>query len=54
MGQVVVIGITGSPRWTSTARGLEIGGPQAFGMDNEYEPLGIFSKPKSVINEYSV
>ncbi|KAI6780607.1 uncharacterized protein J7T54_008525 [Emericellopsis cladophorae] len=50
---VVVIGITASERWTSTARGLEIGGPKGFGFhDLEYKPLGKFSKPASVIDEY--
>jgi len=29
--RVTVIGITASPRWTDTPRGLEIGGPEAFG-----------------------
>ncbi|KAG9254169.1 uncharacterized protein F5Z01DRAFT_736979 [Emericellopsis atlantica] len=50
---VVVIGITASEKWTSTARGLEIGGPKGFGFhDLEYKPLGKFSKPASVIDEY--
>ncbi|KAF2001267.1 hypothetical protein P154DRAFT_521963 [Amniculicola lignicola CBS 123094] len=49
---VVVIGITASERWTSP-KGIEIGGPKAFGMDHlEYKPLGQFVKPVSVIDEY--
>lgn len=50
---VVVIGITASEKWTSTDRGLEIGGPKGFGFnDLEYKALGTFSKPVSVIDEY--
>jgi DUF917 family protein len=51
---VTVIGITASDKWTSTPRGIEIGGPAAFGLtDVEYKPLGKFVKPVSVIDEYS-
>jgi len=52
---VFVLGIVASERWTSsTARGIEIGGPMAFGMDEvEYIPLGKFAKLRSVIDEYS-
>ncbi|KAL9069872.1 MAG: hypothetical protein Q9157_006006 [Trypethelium eluteriae] len=51
--RVVVLGITCSPRWTDTPKGLEIGGPKAFGYDNvEYKPLGWYVKPRSVIEEY--
>ncbi|KAI4683315.1 hypothetical protein J4E81_009445 [Alternaria sp. BMP 2799] len=49
---VLVIGITASERWTSP-KGIEIGGPKAFGLDHlEYKPLGKFVKPISVIDEY--
>jgi DUF917 family protein len=49
---VVVIGITASERWTSV-RGIEIGGPNAFGLNHlSYKPLGKFVKPVSVIDEY--
>ncbi|KAF2033121.1 hypothetical protein EK21DRAFT_98439 [Setomelanomma holmii] len=52
---VIVLGITASEKWTSTARGLEIGGPKGFGFNNlKYKPLGRFSKPKSVIDEFNV
>ena len=30
--RVTVLGITCSPRWTDTPRGIEIGGPRAFGL----------------------
>lgn len=51
---VTVIGITASDKWTSTPRGIEIGGPTAFGLtDIQYKPLGKFVKPVSVIDEYS-
>ncbi|KAK7453100.1 hypothetical protein CaCOL14_005055 [Colletotrichum acutatum] len=50
---VVVLGITASDKWTSTARGIEIGGPKGFEMDGlEYVPLGTFTKPRSVIDEF--
>ncbi|KAE8450802.1 hypothetical protein EG329_005715 [Mollisiaceae sp. DMI_Dod_QoI] len=51
---VIVLGIVASEKWTSTPRGLEIGGPKGFGMDEvEYKALGKFQKPRSVIDEYS-
>lgn len=50
---VTVLGIACSPRWTETAKGLEYGGPIAFGYDIEYEPLGVYVEPKSVIQQYS-
>lgn len=51
---VIVLGIVASEKWTSTPRGLEIGGPKGFGMDDVvYKPLGIFQKPRSVIDEYA-
>jgi DUF917 family protein/N-methylhydantoinase A/oxoprolinase/acetone carboxylase beta subunit len=49
---VQVLGFTASERWT-TPRGIELGGPKAFGFDHlEYRPLGKFVKPVSVIDEY--
>ncbi|CZR52674.1 related to D-amino acid hydantoin hydrolase (hydantoinase) [Phialocephala subalpina] len=51
---VIVLGIVASEKWTSTQRGLEIGGPKGFGMDDvEYKALGKFQKPRSVISEYA-
>lgn len=48
-----MIEITASEKWTSTARGLEIGGPKGFGFDEmAYKPLRRFSKPRSVIDEF--
>ncbi|KAJ3879103.1 hypothetical protein F5051DRAFT_404095 [Lentinula edodes] len=49
---VFVLGIQGSERWTSSTRGIQIGGPRAFGMDIDYKPLGIFERPRSIIEEY--
>ncbi|TFY80173.1 hypothetical protein EWM64_g3845 [Hericium alpestre] len=49
---VTVIGITASPRWTTTTKGLELGGPRAFDLDIEYKPLGVYAKPRSVIEEF--
>lgn len=51
---VVVLGITASEKWTSSQRAIEIGGPKGFGFDDvAYKPLGKFSKPRSVIDEFS-
>jgi DUF917 family protein len=50
---VIVIGITASIKWTSTKKGIALSGPEAFGLDVEYKPLGVFTKPKSVIEEYA-
>ncbi|KAK0470131.1 uncharacterized protein EV420DRAFT_1616471 [Desarmillaria tabescens] len=49
---VVVIGIQASDKWTAIPRGIEIGGPRAFGIDIDYKPLGKFNLPVSVIDEY--
>jgi DUF917 family protein len=50
---VILLGITASEKWTSTSRGLDVGGPKGFGLnDLEYKPLGKFSKPRSVIDEF--
>ena len=50
---VTVLGITGSPRWSDTQRGLELGGPSAFGYtEMQYKPLGTYIPPRSVIEEY--
>ncbi|KAF8438026.1 hydantoinase [Boletus edulis BED1] len=52
--RVLVLGITAAPQWTSTQRGLELGGPSAFGFpDTPYKPLGVYCKPRSVIEEYA-
>ncbi|KJX93030.1 hypothetical protein TI39_contig4441g00002 [Zymoseptoria brevis] len=51
--RVTVLGITCSPRWSDTGRGLEIGGPSAFGYDIPYKPVGTYVEPRSVIDEYS-
>ncbi len=51
---MIVLGIFASEKWTSTLRGLEIGGPKGFGLDDvEYKALGKFQKPQSVIDEYA-
>ncbi|KAI3394037.1 hypothetical protein diail_3302 [Diaporthe ilicicola] len=50
---VTVLGIAASDRWTGSARGIEIGGPEGFGIHHlKYQPLGKFVKPVSVIDEY--
>lgn len=50
---VIVLGIAASDRWTSTERGIKIGGPESFGINHlQYKPLGKFVKPRSVIDEF--
>lgn len=51
---VIVLGIAASDRWTGLKRGIEIGGPEGFGIHHlKYQPLGTFVKPKSVIDEFN-
>jgi DUF917 family protein len=51
---VTVLGMTCSPRWSDTPKGLEIGGPAAMGYkDVVYKPLGTYVEPKSVVLEYA-
>lgn len=47
--RVSVIALRAPPVW-ATNRGLEMGGPQAFGLDMEYKSVseGEFEEPKSV------
>lgn len=50
---VTVLGIAASDRWTGTERGIEIGGPEGFGIHHlKYQALGKFVKPVSVIDEF--
>ncbi|KAL3462464.1 hypothetical protein BJX64DRAFT_288366 [Aspergillus heterothallicus] len=49
---VVVLGIACSPRWTETPRGIEVGGPKGYGYSLEYKPLGKYTEPRSVIDEF--
>lgn len=49
--RVTVIALAGHPLWRSK-KGLEVGGPAAFGLDHEFVPLGEYIEPRSVINEY--
>jgi DUF917 family protein len=51
--RVTVLGITCSPRWSDTPAGLAIGGPKAFGYDIEYEALGKYVEPQSVIAQFA-
>ncbi|KAG2143055.1 hydantoinase [Suillus clintonianus] len=52
--RVLVLGITAAPQWTSSERGIALGGPSAFGFTHiPYKPLGKYSQPRSVIEEYA-
>ncbi|KAJ4409144.1 hypothetical protein N0V82_009557 [Gnomoniopsis sp. IMI 355080] len=51
---VIVLGISASDRWTGSKRGVEIGGPEGFGIHHlKYQPLGEFVKPMSIIDEFT-
>lgn len=50
---VTVLAIACSPRWTDTEKGLQYGGPTAFGYDIPYKPVGTYIEPKSVVLEYA-
>jgi DUF917 family protein len=49
---VTVLAIPCSPRWTENPRGLEIGGPKGYGYDIQYQPIGKYVEPRSVIEEF--
>jgi N-methylhydantoinase A/oxoprolinase/acetone carboxylase beta subunit/DUF917 family protein len=50
---VVVLGLAANDKWTTKQRGIQLGGPEAFGFGHlTYQPLGKFVKPASVIDEY--
>ncbi len=51
---VIVLGITASEQWTSSERGVNIGGPEGFDMGHlNYKPLGRHINPQSVIDEFN-
>ncbi|KAL5520937.1 hypothetical protein ACEPAF_2940 [Sanghuangporus sanghuang] len=50
--RVTVLGLSCDPRWT-TPKGLEIGGPGAFGFSYAYVPIGSYAEPRSVIKQYA-
>ncbi|KAG2735952.1 hypothetical protein G9P44_000042 [Scheffersomyces stipitis] len=50
---VNVIAISPSNIWTDTEKAMAIGGPASFGFDEvEYVPVGTYTRPVSVIEEY--
>ncbi|KAK4200048.1 hypothetical protein QBC40DRAFT_201403 [Triangularia verruculosa] len=52
---VMIIALAASDKWTGSERGIELGGPKAFGFDHlEYQPVGKFVKPVSVVDEFNV
>lgn len=52
---VTVLALTASDKWTSTERGVKLGGPEAFGFKNlKYEPIGQYFEPRSVVGEFNV
>lgn len=52
---VTVLALTASNKWTSTERGLTLGGPEGFGFNNlKYKPIGQYYEPRSVVGEFNV
>ncbi|KAF8582179.1 Hydantoinase/oxoprolinase [Ramaria rubella] len=49
--RVTVLALAGSPLWTSP-KGLEKGGPAAFGLDIPFQSVGTYLEPLSVIEDY--
>ncbi|CDK25860.1 unnamed protein product [Kuraishia capsulata CBS 1993] len=50
---VFVLGIAPSDKWTSTQKGIDVGGPKSFDMPEvEYKPLAKYFRTASVIDEY--
>ncbi|KAE8148607.1 hypothetical protein BDV25DRAFT_141618 [Aspergillus avenaceus] len=50
--QVVVLALACSSYWAKTERGLDILGPKGYGYDFPYTPVGDFTEPRSVIDEF--
>ncbi|KAK3346470.1 hypothetical protein B0T25DRAFT_484388 [Lasiosphaeria hispida] len=53
-GQLVsVLGLAASRKWTESSRGIQLGGPEAFGLGHlEFKPIRNFALPISVIDEF--
>ncbi|OKL60014.1 hypothetical protein UA08_04890 [Talaromyces atroroseus] len=51
--KVDVIAMAAHPLWTGDARGLKVGGPEGFGLDMEFQSIGPYQKPRSVIEEFN-
>lgn len=50
---VTVLALTASDKWTSTERGVKLGGPEGFGFNHlKYESVGQYFEPRSVIDEF--
>lgn len=50
---VIVLGLAANDKWTKNERGIELGGPPGFGFHHlKYQPLGTFTEPISVIDEF--
>jgi DUF917 family protein len=50
--KVVIMAMAPHPVWTSK-RGLEVAGPEAFKLPYEHSPSLVYTKPKSVLEEYA-
>ncbi|KAJ4145856.1 hypothetical protein LMH87_004688 [Akanthomyces muscarius] len=50
---VIVLGLAANDKWTKNERGIELGGPPGFGFHHlKYQPLGTFTEPMSVVDEF--
>lgn len=50
--KVRVIALPAHPLWTSTDKGLKIGGPEFFRLGTQWKSIGEYRLPKSVIAEF--
>ena len=50
--KLVVIRTPAHPLWTADDRGLKTGGPEYFGLDMEWQSIGRYEKPRSVIEDF--
>lgn len=51
--QVQVIGMPAHPLWTQDERALRVGGPEFFNLGLQWQPVGEYRNPKSVIETYT-
>ena len=52
--KVNVIAMPAHPLWTASKRGLQVGGPEGFGLDMPFTSVGDYIMPRSVIDDFNV
>lgn len=50
--RVKVIAMPAHPLWTKTELGVKVGGPEFFGLGVEFQSIGEYALPRSVIDEF--